>query len=416
MKVLLGVTGGIAAFKAVDLVRLLTQRGHQVRCVLTRAAASFVAPLTLEILTGDKVLREDYLSAKGATINSGIYLEETGREEEHIALAAWADVLCIAPVTAHTISRLALGLADDFLTTTVLAYSGPIVLAPAMHSTMWGQAPVQENVRKLKERSVHFVGPVVGPLASGESGIGRMAEPEAILAAVQSACKNDSLAGKRILISAGPTREKIDPVRFISNRSSGRMGFALAAEAAHRGAQTTLVAGPVGLQTPAGVERVDVTSAEEMRAQMMERAAGADVVVMTAAVSDFRPVSSAERKIKKADGIPTIDLDKTPDILAELVTVAPNALRVGFAAETDDLEENAAAKLRSKNAHIIVANDVSRSDIGFGSSDNEVVVFSESGLPETLGRESKTGIAAKLWDIFSKEIAKRADQALEVRS
>ena len=231
MKILLGVTGGIAAFKAVELVRLLTQQEHQVRCALTRAASSFVAPLTLEILTGDKVLREDYLSAtglRGAPSSDSNDSKEAGGEEEHIALAAWADVLCVAPVTAHTISRLALGIADDFLTTAALAFSGPIVLAPAMHSTMWGQAAIQENVFKLKERGVLFVGPVDGLLASGEKGMGRMAEPEAILAVVQSACKDQPLAGKRVLISAGPTREKIDPIRFISNRSSGRMGFALA--------------------------------------------------------------------------------------------------------------------------------------------------------------------------------------------
>lgn len=417
VNVLLGVTGGIAAFKAVDLVRLLIGRGHQVRCALTRAATSFVSPLTLEILTGKKVLRQEYLSAS-APSEAGSEVVQGGqhdREEEvHIAVAAWADVFCVAPGTAHSISRLALGIADDFLTTTALAFSGPMVIAPAMHSIMWSQPVVQENVSKLERRGVLFVGPVDGPLASGESGLGRMAEPMTILSALESTQTDDSLAGKRVLISAGPTRESIDPVRYISNRSSGRMGFSLAREAARRGAQTALVAGPVALQTPAGVERVDVISAEEMQTQMMNRAATADVIIMTAAVADFRPMRPAEKKLKKRDGVPSIVLEPNPDILAGLAGCAPNALRIGFAAETDDLEANAAEKLNSKGAHLIVANDVSRTDIGFDADDNEVVILSVAGPPERLGRESKTGIAIKLWDIFLRELTSRADKALAI--
>jgi phosphopantothenoylcysteine decarboxylase/phosphopantothenate--cysteine ligase len=431
VNILLGITGGIAAFKAAEFVRLLTQRGHRVRCVLTQAATSFVAPLTLEILTGDRVLREDYLSPAGSsrfspdnvTTESGALTAGRGSRgdrqsgsEEHIALAAWADLYCVAPATAHTISRLALGLADDFLTTTALAFSGPFVVAPAMHSTMWEQAAVQENVTRLLKRGVLFVGPVEGPLASGESGIGRMAEPAEILSVLESTIEEETLNGKRVVISAGPTRENLDPVRFLSNRSSGRMGFALATEAARRGAQIALVAGPVALETPAGVERVNVTTAEEMRAQVEIRAASADVIVMAAAVSDFRPKQFNKSKIKKADGLPIIELEPNPDILSGLATTAPDALRIGFAAETDDLEGNAAAKLKAKHAHMIVANDVSRSDIGFDSPDNEVTVFSGEGQPVRLGRGSKIELAAKLWDIFSRELASRDNKALTATS
>src|SRR4051812_12813300 len=277
LRVLLGVSGGIAAYKSAELVRRLRSRGHEVRCALTRSAVSFVTPLTLEVLSGHQVYQEEYLAATG----SG--------EEAHITAAAWADVLCVAPATTHALARLALGLGDDFLTTTALAFAGPVVVAPAMHSVMWEQEATQGHVGTLKRRGVWFAGPVEGPLASGEVGMGRMAEPEEIVRMIEATGGGGPLAGRTVLITAGPTFEPVDPVRFLGNRSSGRMGFALAAEAVRRGARTILVAGPVALPTPSGVTRVDVVTAREMERAVHEHAPAADLIVMAAAVADFRP-------------------------------------------------------------------------------------------------------------------------------
>jgi len=389
LRVLLGVSGGIAAYKSAELVRLLRKGGHEVRCALTRSAVSFVAPLTLEVLSGRRVYQEEYLAAAG----SG--------EEEHIAAAAWGEVLCVAPATAHVLARLALGLGDDFLTTTALAFAGPVVVAPAMHSAMWRQEATQRHVETLRRRGVWLAGPVEGPLASGESGMGRMAEPEEIARTVEAACGGGPLAGRAVLITAGPTHEPVDPVRFLGNRSSGRMGFALAAEAARRGARTVLVAGPVELATPPGVARIDVTTAREMEGAVREHAPAADLIVMAAAVADYRPRRAADRKIKKEQGLPAIELEENPDILAGLRAVAPGAVLVGFAAETDDLERNARAKLERKGADFLVANDVSRSDIAFGSADNEVTVYRREGEPVFLSRRPKPELAGSLFDLFA---------------
>jgi len=388
LRVLLGVTGGIAAYKSAEIVRRLRGRGHEVRCALTRGAASFVAPLTLEVLTGRAVWQEEYLTASG----SG--------EEAHITAAAWADVLCVAPATAHILARLALGLADDFLTTTALAFEGPMVVAPAMHSTMWDKPAVQDNVETLRRRGVGIVGPVAGPLASGEVGMGRMAEPEAIAEAVEAAALPGPLAGRTVVVTAGPTFEPVDPVRFLGNRSSGKMGFALAAEAARRGARVVLVAGPVHLPTPPGVERVDVTTAREMEAALHQVAPAADLVIMTAAVADFRPSRPAPEKIKRERGLSSLDLEPNPDILAGLRPVAPRALLVGFAAETADLEANARSKLERKGVDLLVANDVSRRDIAFDSDANEVTVFRRDGEPVFFARQAKSALAASLLDLF----------------
>ena len=311
LRVLLGVSGGIAAYKSAELVRRLRSRGHEVRCALTRSAVSFVTPLTLEVLTGHRVYQEEYLAATG----SG--------EEAHITAAAWAEVLCVAPATTHILARLALGLGDDFLTTTALAFAGPVVVAPAMHSVMWEAEPTRQHVEALKRRGVWFAGPVEGPLASGEVGMGRMAEPEEIARAIEAACGAGPLAGRTVLVTAGPTHEPVDPVRFLGNRSSGKMGFALAAEAARRGARTILVAGPVALPTPPGVTRVDVVTAREMEEAVREHAPAAGLIVMAAAVADFRPSRPADRKIKKEQGLPAIELEENPDILAGLRAVAP---------------------------------------------------------------------------------------------
>ncbi|HTG36734.1 MAG TPA: bifunctional phosphopantothenoylcysteine decarboxylase/phosphopantothenate--cysteine ligase CoaBC [Thermoanaerobaculia bacterium] len=389
LRVLLGVSGGIAAYKSAELVRRLRSRGHEVRCALTRSAVSFVTPLTLEVLSGRRVYQEEYLAATG----SG--------EEAHITAAAWAEVLCVAPATTHILARLALGLGDDFLTTTALAFAGPVVVAPAMHSVMWEAEPTRQHVETLKRRGVWFAGPVEGALASGEVGMGRMAESEEIARAVEAAAGAGPLAGRTVLVTAGPTHEPVDPVRFLGNRSSGKMGFALAAEAARRGARTILVAGPVALPTPPGVNRVDVVTAREMQEAVREHAPSAGLIVMAAAVADFRPSRPADRKIKKEQGLPAIELEENPDILAGLRAVAPGAVLVGFAAETHDLERNARAKLERKGADFLVANDVSRSDIAFGSGDNEVTVYRREGEPVFLARRPKGELAASLFDLFA---------------
>ncbi len=400
-RVLLGITGGVAAYKGAYLVRRLRERGLEVRCAPTLAAESFVSPLTLEVLSGDRVYGQAYLSRDGGVDGA----------ELHVEAAQWADLLCVAPATANTLARLSLGLADDFLTTTALMFEGPVVVAPAMHDAMWRKTAVTARVAALRDRGVEVVGPVEGRLASGEQGWGRMAEPEAI---VETVCRaldvpegaldapRGPLAGRKVVVTAGPTLEAIDPVRFLGNRSSGRMGFALARQAAIRGAAVTLIAGPVALETPAGVQRVDVVSTAEMEAALHEAARAADLVVMAAAVSDYRPRRCSRQKLKKsgADGL-VLELEQNPDLLAGLAAAAPRALRVGFAAETEHLERSAREKLKAKGAQWIVANDVSRSDIGFESVDNEVVVFGENGEVERFPKQTKEELAARLLELFA---------------
>ena len=395
LQVLLAVSGGIAAIKAPEIVRRLRDQGHDVRCILTRNAHSFVAPLPLEVLSGGPVFREEYLQAN----NSG--------RELHIELGRWADVVCLAPATCNVLARAALGLADDFLTTTLLVFEGPLVAAPAMSTEMWSKGVVQGHLEVLRDRGVRMVGPVLGALANGEIGEGRMAEPVDIVAAIEDVYQDRDLEGRTILISAGPTREPLDPVRFLSNRSSGKMGFSLAAEATSRGAKTILVTGPVDLPTPAGVERIDVETALEMESAIKSRAADADVAIMTAAVSDFRPRNIAARKLKKAQGSPDLHLEPNPDILSGLAKWAPDALRVGFAAETHDLDAEGKRKLAAKKAHVIVANDVSRDDIGFASDENEVVVFTLEGDPLRIPRQSKRHVARELLNLFVEELSAR---------
>ncbi len=397
MRVLLGIGGGIAAYKAAEIVRQLRAGGHEVRCAPTRRAQAFVAPLTLEVLSGRALLTEAYLEPG------------TGGHEEHIEAAAWADLLCVAPATADLLARLSLGIADDVLTTTALAFEGPWVVAPAMHARMWAQRQVQEHVERLRARGVRLVGPVHGPLASGELGWGRMAESAEIVAAIESAHLPGPLAGRAVVVSAGPTHEPIDPVRYLGNRSSGRMGFAIAAEAARRGARVTLVAGPVSLATPSGLRRVDVETAEQMRGAVIEAARGADLVVMAAAVADFRPREVAAAKIKKTGAPPPpIPVEPTADILTELAAVAPEALRVGFAAETGDLVSEALAKLERKRADLVVANDVGAPGIGFGSAENEVTIFRRAGEPVFVSRRPKEEVAQVLLDLVTQELAARA--------
>ncbi len=394
LRVLLGVSGGIAAYKSAELVRRLRGRGHEVRCALTRSAVSFVAPLTLEVLSGRPVHQEEYLVP---SVSPGV-----GGEEEHIAAASWAEVLCVAPATTHVLARLALGLADDFLTTTALAFTGPLVVAPGHALQHVGEAlhPTARRdsagARSLARRS--------GGRASGLRGGGDGADGRA------GGDRGRGGGGRRrgparrparVLVTAGPTHEPLDPVRFLGNRSSGKMGFALAAEAARRGARVVLVAGPVSLPTPSGVIRVDVVTAREMESAVHEHAPAADLVVMAAAVADFRPRRVAPGKIKKEEGLPALELEENPDILAGLRAVAPRAVLVGFAAETGDLERHARAKLERKGADFLVANDVSRRDIAFESGDNEVTVFRRQGDPLFFSRRPKPELAASLFDLFT---------------
>jgi phosphopantothenoylcysteine decarboxylase/phosphopantothenate--cysteine ligase len=400
LKVLLGVSGGIAAVKVPETVRRLRERGHEVRCALTPNASSFVSPLSLEVLTGHPVYQEQYLEP------------DVGGEELHLSLAQWADVMCIVPATCNTIARIALGLADDFLTTTVLAFEKSLVIAPAMSTQMWSKPIVQVHMAALQDRGARLLGPVSGKLADGEHGMGRMVDPELIVAELETLEKLRDLAAKTVVIAAGPTREPLDPVRFISNRSSGKMGFGLAAEAAARGARTLLVCGPVDLPTPPGVERFDIETAAQMSEQVSRLASDADIVIMAAAVADFRPIVASSHKLKKLDGLPDIVLETNPDILVGLYEVAPNALRVGFAAETENLYQEAARKLDSKHADFIVANDVSMEGVGFDSDTNEVTVFGIDREPTQLELKDKRALAAELFDIFVEALRHRETGAI----
>ncbi|MEM8960080.1 MAG: bifunctional phosphopantothenoylcysteine decarboxylase/phosphopantothenate--cysteine ligase CoaBC [Acidobacteriota bacterium] len=405
-RVLVGISGGIAAYKAILVVRLLRAAGYQVRCALTRSANAFVTPLTLEVLTTEPVYQQEWMTPNG----SG--------DELHITAASWADVIVVVPATANVIGRLALGLSDDFLTTTIMAFAGPVVLAPAMHDQMWHQPAVQANVATLRERGVDIVGPEEGPLASGEIGMGRLADPETVVARVvasvsggwsrehETSSVEPMLTGRKVVISAGPTHEPIDPVRFLGNRSSGKMGFALAAEAYRLGAKVVLVAGPVALDTPAGVERIDVVTALEMQAAMHAHVVDADVVVMAAAVADFRPREAAVSKLKKQHGTPELTLERNPDILAGLATLAPHAVRVGFAAETAPTPAEAHRKMTAKQVDLLVVNDVSRRDIGFEVDHNEVSVYRAQGSTVELTRRPKTEIARGVIDLVVEELSR----------
>lgn len=389
MQVLLGLSGGIAAYKSAELVRLYRQRGDQVQVVLTRAAHAFVTPLTLATLSGQPVL-EDLFAAATASI-------------EHIAVAQAADVVVVAPATAHTLARMALGLADDYLTTLLLATPAPVVVAPAMNVQMWRHPATQEHLERLRARGVVVVAPGEGYLACGMVGEGRMAEPEAILqasvaAATASAPRRD-WAQEVVLVTAGPTREALDPVRYLSNRSSGRMGYALAEAARRRGAAVHLISGPTALPAPSGVERTEVVSAAEMAAAAERAFPACTVALLAAAVADYRPAQISPGKIKKSAAPARLELEPTPDILATLGRQKSRQLLVGFAAETDPAHAraHARAKLQAKNADLIVLNDVSRTDIGFDVADNAVTLITPTG-EDSLARAPKPVIADLILD------------------
>jgi phosphopantothenoylcysteine decarboxylase/phosphopantothenate--cysteine ligase len=373
-RILLGVTGSIAAYKAADLASKLTQAGAEVEVILTENAVKFVSPLTFQSVTGRAAHADAELWGAQAHVL-------------HVGLARPADLFLIAPVTANTIAKLAAGLADNLLTLTALAARCPLALAPAMDGGMFESAANQANLETLRKRGIAVIGPEEGHLASGLMARGRMTEPADILGWVRvTLSRSGPLRGKKIVVTAGGTREPIDPVRAITNRSSGRQGFALAQAALDAGAETVLVAGPTSLPTPFGARRVDAASAEEMRRAVLAEAANADALLMAAAVADFRPARAEKGKIKKENGAPAIPLEPTADILAEVAAAKAKSgfprVTVGFAAETEDLEKNAAGKLRAKRLDLIVANDVNSADSGFESSSNRVVLIDESGAIE----------------------------------
>jgi phosphopantothenoylcysteine decarboxylase/phosphopantothenate--cysteine ligase len=382
-KILLGVTAGIAAYKSPDLVRRLRDRGAEVRVVMTQGATHMVAPTVFQAVSGHPVRRD-------------LWDEQAEAAMGHIELARWADCVIIAPATAHAMAQLAGGFAGDLLATLCLATEAPLVLAPAMNHVMWRHAATQANRATLAARGVRFVGPAAGSQACGETGPGRMAEPAEIAAALDALfeSRRGVLAGVRVLVSAGPTREPIDPVRFVSNRSSGKMGFAVAQAAAEAGARVTLVAGPVNICTPPGVERVDVESARELHDAALARAREADVYIGAAAVSDYRPEHVPEHKIKKRSETMDLHMVKCPDVLAAIAALPDGPFTVGFAAETEKVEAHALEKLQKKDLDMIVANQVG-THVGFDRDDNSAVLLWAGGRHE-IGQTTKADLARRI--------------------
>lgn len=387
--IILGVSGGIAAYKSPDLVRRLREAGAVVRVVLTRGAEAFVTPLTFQAVSHQPV-HTHLLDAEA----------ETGMG--HLELARWADQVVIAPATADFMARLAHGIADDLLTTLCLATEAPITLCPAMNHIMWQAQATQANSHVLVQRGVRMLGPIEGALAEGESGPGRLMEPRDIVSALQSATSHPAISGKRILITAGPTHEPIDPVRFIANRSSGRMGFALAQAATHAGAQVTLVTGPVRLTTPAGVERIDVKTAEQMHDSVMQQVEQADIFIAAAAVADYRAQATADRKIKKSEAPKALQLTPNPDILQAVANLPNGPFTVGFAAETDSVREHAQAKLAQKRLDMIAANQVG-DGIGFDVETNTLEVIWANG-EQRLGPANKAQVAEALIQLIGERL------------
>ncbi len=392
MKIALGVTGGVAAYKAAELVRRLQQEKLDVQVVMTRAAQEFVTPLTFAALTGQKVITDMFSAGDAAPANVESAIE-------HIAVAQRIDLLLVAPATADVLGKFAHGVAGDFLTTLYLATKAPVMVAPAMNVNMWEHPATQENLAILRARGVHVVDPDEGYLACGMTGAGRLASTEAIAQKVFDllGLRRD-FAGQTVLITAGPTCEDLDPVRFLTNRSSGKMGYALADAAHRRGAQVVLVSGPTDLKIPEGVDWVPVRATEEMRQAVRDRAAEASIIIMSAAVSDYRPARAQEMKMKRGDDRVTLELEPTPDILAELSREKGRRVLVGFAAETDHLAENARSKLVRKGADLIVANDVTQEGAGFDTDTNIVTLFLRGGREIPLPKMSKFEVANRILD------------------
>jgi phosphopantothenoylcysteine decarboxylase/phosphopantothenate--cysteine ligase len=381
--IILGITGGIAVYKGADLASKLNRGGAKVRVIMTESAQEFVTPLTFETLTGNSVVTDIFQTTSGHRVN-------------HIALAEIADIILIAPATANIIAKIANGLADDMLTATVLATRAPIVIVPSMHTAMWENLFTQENVAKLKKRGFYIIEPAVGRLASGGYGPGRFPETEIIIGHLQKAMgKNGDLSGKRLVVTAGGTQEAIDPVRIIGNRSSGKMGYALAEAARDRGANVNLITAPAAIAQPVGVEIVAVETAAQMKEAVEEAVKAADALIMAAAVADYQVASIANNKIKKENGGLTLELVNTPDILSG---VSGGFLKIGFAAESQDLIANARKKVEKKDLDLIVANDVTDKDSGFGADTNKVTLIGKDGMPEELPVLSKREVADRILD------------------
>lgn len=383
--VVLGVSGGIAVYKAVELLRLLTRAGAQVQVIMTQNAQEFVTPLTFQTLSGQPVHTDLF----------NLYQEQ---EIGHISLADGADLFILAPATANLIGRIAQGLADDLLTTSVMATKAPVLIVPAMNTNMYENPLYRRNEKQLADLGYHILEPASGDLACGWQGQGKLPDPQVILEVAEAVLTPQDLAGCTLLVSAGPTREDVDPVRYLSNYSSGKMGYAVAAAARQRGAQVILVSGPTSLQVPPGVRCVPVVSALEMRQAMLEHLDAADVIIKAAAVADYRPAERAPEKLKKGAAEMTLTLQKNPDILAELSRHKGERVLVGFAAETERLLAHAAEKLRQKNLDLIVANDITVSGAGFDAETNVVKFLHANGRIEELERMSKAHVAHELLD------------------
>ena len=385
--VVLGVTGGIACYKAVELVRLLVKDSHRVQVIMTRGAMEFVTPLTFQTLTGHPVATEIFSLTQESEIG-------------HINLADSADLLVIAPATANIIGKIANGIADDLLTTVIMATQAPVLIAPAMNIHMFENPIVQENLRKLRRIGYHVLDPAEGFLACGYEGKGRLPDPEKIADEVERLLAKKDLAGERLLITAGPNRESLDPVRYLSNRSSGKMGYALARAAVRRGAEVVLVSGPTAIDCPFGVRMIAVTTAAEMRDAVVKEFATATAVVMAAAVADYRPVVTADRKIKRGKGSIELRLEPNPDIVKELGQNKDGKMLIGFAAETEDLTANAAKKLREKNLDMIVANNVAEAGSGFDGDTNIATIIDRTGAAQSLPLMTKDELADHIFDHF----------------
>ena len=390
--VALGVSGGIAAYKAIEVLRGLQKAGCQVRVAMTRRACEFVQPLTFRALSGHHVVVDDYAPDNPDPI-------------AHITFSQTTDLLVVAPATANIIAKFANGIADDFLTSTYLACTAPILIAPAMNTTMWEHPATQRNLQRLRDDGVYIMDPDAGEMACGTIGPGRLSEPERIVATaleILGSRKPKDLTGERLLITVGATREEIDPVRFISNRSSGKMGFALADAAVKRGAQVTVVAGITSVAPPAGAKIIQALSAEEMSQAVEQERVNASVFIGAAAIADYRPTQKADQKIKKTQDSITLTLERTPDVLSQVAAARTNGMLViGFAAETENIIANAREKLRSKKLDAIVANDVTREDSGFDSSTNAITIITkDNGDPLELPLLSKTDAANRILDVI----------------
>lgn len=395
MNIVLGISGGIAAYKAPDLVRRLQDTGAAVRVILTPNAARFVSPLSLAAVSRHGVIVDQW----GDASSGGV---------DHIELARWADLLLVAPATANIIAKLAVGIADDALTTYAVAHRGSIVVVPAMNTFMLLHATVQMNLETLRRRGVHIMEPDSGLLACGDEGAGRMPDPPVIAQFVAGLSRPRDLEGQRVLVTAGPTREAIDSVRYISNRSSGKMGYALAEAARRRGASVTLISGPTNIPVPPDIKLQRVMTATEMRDAVMSEIANHEIVIKAAAVADFAPEEFSKSKIKKGDADQLVlKLKKTPDILEEIGRLKKRPFVVAFAAETDAVESHARAKLLRKNVDLIVANDVSDPTIGFDSDQNQVLVISRSGVTSRFDKAPKPAIANGILDLVLKELGQR---------